>query len=742
MPIRIQWEDQFLIKPERLELVESTKPPFKFLNFKSVVGSDFIPYKIQMRAWEEIISQNHCLLLISGTGSGKTPAVFLGIVELLLKNRKGHCLIMYPMKALAQDQEVHLREICAKYDLTVQRYDSSISQEIKAKIREKPSEILIITPDTLMASIIRTKNEDWFNHLTKPLMIWMDEFHATSGTLGTALCYLLRILYLGNPSLRFYFTSATLANAQEVASLFPHPTTIIEGGSRHGNIKFHVSIVNDFSKILELVLHDQGQFLVFIENKQVIEQLMETQDLFSRQVDRYHADLPDAERHLILSKFTKHELKGLLCTSAVSLGIDIQSVKNIVLYGFPRSFSLLFQQMGRGTRDPDSNGNVYLLLDKLKLIDNYYLSHLEELQKNIKSSRANPVIIDLLNEKILRGMVLFAIRIGLTARDKLGAIFHEANKREKLQQILTWLLIKGFISKNKAEYTCIKESANDFLFNFVLNLRPGFPKFEIVRQLNEEETLLGYIDAETIPQRSCKGNYYNKEGHCYLIKEINIDSQKILVEEVDGHYNSKNTVSTTVALMTELKFQQTFDLKVRLAECRVQIRPQALQNFKITDKNEEISEPPVNPNLNGEYFMLDFNTIGLLIELPSDKEFSISSLVLYQLSKMILRNAAVLINVSENEIDCYQEMSKKMLYFLDRSCPTGASQQLFENFESILKKTYQVLAACPCEEGCDKCSIPVESTYLMPNFQSSDRYRKKEMLEMLKRCLNESGSIK
>jgi ATP-dependent helicase YprA (DUF1998 family) len=106
-----------------------------------------------------------------------------------------------------------------------------------------------------------------------------------------------------------------------------------------------------------------------------------------------------------------------------------------------------------------------------------------------------------------------------------------------------------------------------------------------------------------------------------------------------------------------------------------------------------------------------------------------------------LNNATLLINIADKEVDCYQESAKKLLYFLDRGCPTGVSQQLYENIEILLKKTYQILAACPCTGGCDKCSIPVESNYLNPNIHSTDRYRKEEMLTLLRRCLHESGLI-
>ena len=735
--VRVHWLLRFLIEAERLEIGDLSKAPFEILDVERMLGRDFVPHAIQNQAWVAIYNRQF-LFLVSGTGSGKTMGIIPGIIEALLKNMDAHCQIIYPMKALAQDQEWRLREWCSEHEITVQRYDSSIPKKVKEKIRRNPGDILIITPDTLMGSIVATQNEEWHAYLTTPSMIWVDEFHAMSGTLGTALSYLVRILHNLHPALRVFFTSATLANVAEIVKFFPQSPEVVKGGSRHGKIKFYVGTIKDLEAVMEVVLHDEGQFLLFIENKRLIEELITKNDLLARRVNQYHADLPDSERHLILSKFSKRELRGLLCTSAVSLGVDIPGVKNIVLYGFPRSFSLLFQEMGRGTRDFESSGRVFLLLDDSKLIDSYYCTHLEELEKDIRTYRSDPMIIDLLNEKILRGMVLFAIKLGLGTRERLAQVFKEASSAGKLEQTVTWLLIKGFISKNKEGYIYFKEPANHFLLNFISNLRPGFPKFKILTQMNDEEVELGSINAENIPHRACKGNYYNRENRCFLIKEIDADKREIRAEEIEEHFVSRNQVSTSVSMIDELKFKKTLELKIRLADFRVQVRPEALQNFKVI-KNvvNEVPEKVVHPNPR-ENFNLEFDTRGLTLEIDSSQLLRLSQSVLYQLSKILLRNAAVMINVSENEVDCYQNLDWKMLYFLDRSCPTGVCQQLYENIEAILKKTYQVLASCSCDGGCDKCSIPIESNYLIPQFQSEDRYNKDEMLEVLRRCLHES----
>jgi ATP-dependent helicase YprA (DUF1998 family) len=740
MEIQIRWYNRFIIEAEDLARDTLDHAPFQVVDIRKVLWEEFVPYKIQTRAWTTIILDDSFLLLGSGTGSGKTEAIVWGMLDRLLAKRTTHCLIMYPMKALAQDQETRLRHQCSELDLTIQRYDSSVSAKAKAMIRENPGEILIITPDTLMGSIVGTHNERWYNHLTKPQMIWVDEFHATGGTLGTALIYLIRVLHHCNRLLRVFLTSATLPNIHELARLLPHTTTVLEGKSIHGTIRFHVGPIEVFREIMDLVLLDEGQFLVFIENKQEIERLMRINAQFSPLLDRYHADLPDDERQLILTKFERREIKGLLCTSAISLGVDISSVKTIILYRFPRSFALLFQEMGRGMRTFEATGNVYLLLDETKMADNYYRRHLQELIADIHAYRVEPMVIDLLNEWILRGMVLFAIKLGMNRQQDLIQGFQEAHRIGKLEQILTWLLIKGFVSKSKGEFSYLDEYANDFLLEFLLNLRPGFPKFQIMTRENEKEMVLGFIGAEDIPFRACKGNYIFREGGSYLVNGINYNKRILQVVAKAKRCISKNIVSTTVNMCDELKFKAIGEVEIRLANFKVQVKPARLRNYQIITPYYELLDTEEDP---GEYlgnYVLDFKTRGLVLKFSDDSEDPPSRMALYQLSKVLLKTAVLLIDISEGEVDCYQNHDQGLCYFLDRSCPTGVSEQLYEKLEFLLRKTQQIVENCGCERGCDRCVIPVESNFLNPNVGSEDPYRKDELLSLLKRCLGESGN--
>ncbi|MFW9878295.1 MAG: helicase-related protein, partial [Candidatus Thorarchaeota archaeon] len=447
------------------------------------------------------------------------------------------------------------------------------------------------------------------------------------------------------------------------------------------------------------------------------------------------------KRILILDKLRDGKLKGLLCTSALGQGIDIPHINNIMIYKMPRNFSTLLQEFNRGTRNPDSVGNVFLLLDDQKLIDNFFIENPERLQEKIENFEVEPMSIDLLNERILGGMILYAIRLGIETRGKLKIIFKEAENISKLDKILTRLMAKGLISKFKDKYIFKSEYSNNFLYNFLSNLRTGFPRYKVISKSLEDENELGYIGSQSIPFRNCVGNYYEENHSCYLIKRIDKAQQEIYVERVSKYRVSGNQVSTQVVMMSELQLKEFKNFKLRLGEFKVTVLPELIQNFRIENNLRKIDQS-IDPKQFGDEFILNFETTGLLIEFNFIDDGLLDGSVLYQLSSIFLANAVFLININQNEVDHFQEYDRKFIYFLDRAGPTGVSKQIFEHFEYILEETMRILESCGCySEGCDKCCIPIQSNYLMPNYSSDDKYRRHEMIDLLKRCLNESSSI-
>ncbi|MHA1266382.1 MAG: DEAD/DEAH box helicase, partial [Candidatus Helarchaeota archaeon] len=150
--LQLRWLDRFYLPATQLEAGSLQEAPFQHLPLEQLVGPGFRPYRTQLRAWQGILDGD-AVFVVSGTGSGKTYAIVFGIFERLLRQRDAHCLILYPLKALAQDQEQQLRALGAQVGLTVQRYDSSVPSKVKAKIRAAPAPLLIITPDTLLGSL-------------------------------------------------------------------------------------------------------------------------------------------------------------------------------------------------------------------------------------------------------------------------------------------------------------------------------------------------------------------------------------------------------------------------------------------------------------------------------------------------------------------------------------------------------------------------------------------------------------
>ena len=197
-------------------------------------------YSHQRIAWDHS-SKSENLVIISGTASGKSLCYYLPILDAMLKDPASRALLLFPTKALAQDQ-LHkieaLLQLIPSHQIKVASYDGDTSTTHRRNIRENAN-IIISNPDMLHLGILphHTQWNDFFANLR---YIVIDEIHTYRGVFGSHVANVLRRLervtnhYHSRP--QFIMTSATIGNAEELAQkLTGLPVTVIsEDGAGHG----------------------------------------------------------------------------------------------------------------------------------------------------------------------------------------------------------------------------------------------------------------------------------------------------------------------------------------------------------------------------------------------------------------------------------------------------------------------------------------------------------------------------
>jgi len=323
------------------------------------------------------------LLLIAPTGSGKTEAALLPVLDqfLQLKERKGvSILYLTPLRALNRDM---LRRILAwssrlGFRVEVRHGDTPTAERRRQSV--KPPDFLITTPETLQA-LLPAKNMR--KHLSHVRWVIIDEAHQLAEDrrgiqLSVALQRLARLII---DRMQIIALSATLGNPDQIASLFSTPQNRLKVlhtpnlRAAEYFVEFPYATEDDhiqarslytspeamarLTRIAELVQSHRST-LIFVNSRTTAEMLASRLQMMRLQVAVHHSSLPREARVLAEERLKNGSIKAIICTSSLELGVDIGSVDLVIQYMSPRHVSTLIQRVGRsGHRfDRTSKGTI------------------------------------------------------------------------------------------------------------------------------------------------------------------------------------------------------------------------------------------------------------------------------------------------------------------------------------------------------------------------------------------------
>jgi ATP-dependent Lhr-like helicase len=340
------------------------------------------PTPPQSVAIPEIIDGKN-VLLIAPTGSGKTEAVLLPILDQLLKipTRQGFSIIyITPLRALNRDLLKRLEFWSKRLGFTVEVRHGDTSQKERRKQSIKPPDFLVTTPETLQAILpgkrLRT-------HLRHVRWVVIDEVHELAGDRrGVQLTVgLERLRKITDHEFQRIGLSATVGNPEQIAGFiaggrpceilqvsppkaakyfveFPHPTD--EDHMVAQSLYTTPEAAARLNRIWELV-EDHDSSLIFVNSRTNAETLGSKFHQLKRNIAVHHGSLPKEERVRVENDFKSGRTKALVCTSTLELGIDIGNVDLTIQYMSPRQVSSLIQRVGRSGHKLDrvSEGAIF-----------------------------------------------------------------------------------------------------------------------------------------------------------------------------------------------------------------------------------------------------------------------------------------------------------------------------------------------------------------------------------------------
>jgi ATP-dependent helicase Lhr and Lhr-like helicase len=361
------------------------------------------PTEPQAEGWREVAAGGHTLIA-APTGSGKTLAAFLVCIDRLYRGvpvTGPQVVYVSPLKALAtdihQNLEAPLREIAAvaaelgldapAIRVAVRTGDTAAAE--RTAMLKNPPDILITTPESLYLLVTAERSRSMLRG-TRTVIV--DEIHAVAvNKRGSHLALTLeRLAHVAEGPVQRVGLSATVRPIEAVARLLvgagedrdnPDGTpqcAIVDSGHRR-QLDLALELPDDelgavatgeqMAQILDMIAgHVAGHrtTLVFVNTRSMAERVAHQLgerlgEELGAQVAAHHGSLSKGRRQRVEARLRAGDLRALVATASLELGIDIGPVEMVCQIGSPRSIATFLQRVGRSnhTRTGTPAGRLY-----------------------------------------------------------------------------------------------------------------------------------------------------------------------------------------------------------------------------------------------------------------------------------------------------------------------------------------------------------------------------------------------
>ncbi len=356
------------------------------------------------------ILAGHNLLIISPTGSGKTEAALLPVLgQLVARERLGiGALYITPLRALNRDMQRRIEWWAQKLGIRVEIRHGDTPQSARRKQAVKPPDLLVTTPETLQAILPAKRMR---SHLAHVRHVIIDEVHQLAkDRRGIQVTIALERLRAVAGDFQRIGLSATVGNPKEVAALFGGESAleivqVAPPKQMEYRIEWPKPNDEDFELARQLfispevaasltfmqdAINEHRSTLVFVNSRMNAELLSSRFGMLKASVGVHHGSLPREAREKAEAEFKAGDLKALVATSTLELGIDIGSVDHALQYMSPRQATSLVQRVGRAghTLARTSKGTIVAvsaddLLESLAVIRRAQRAELEPLKIHV-----------------------------------------------------------------------------------------------------------------------------------------------------------------------------------------------------------------------------------------------------------------------------------------------------------------------------------------------------------------------
>jgi len=360
------------------------------------------PFDFQREVWAHIAAGRSGLLHAS-TGSGKTYALWLGVLQVLLDTLPHHkaaplsVIWLTPMRALAADTvralQAPLKDLAPAWTLGLRTGDTPAAERARQD-RRLPT-VLITTPESLTLLISREKSRE---ELAGVRFVIADEWHELLGNKrGVQTQLALARLRNFSPQVVAWGLSATLSNLEHSAQVLCRQTAknaskmavqpVLVQGKLDKALRIDTLIPAEpgryswaghlGARMLEPVVQEiaqSGTTLVFTNTRSQAEiwyqLILQEMPQWAGQIALHHGSLDKEVRDWVEQGLKAGQLRAVVATSSLDLGVDFLPVERVLQIGSAKGVARLLQRAGRSGHAPGRESRITLVpTNTLELIE-------------------------------------------------------------------------------------------------------------------------------------------------------------------------------------------------------------------------------------------------------------------------------------------------------------------------------------------------------------------------------------
>ncbi len=505
-----------------------------------------------------VILEGYNTLLVAPTGSGKTEAAMMPVLDGLLRGSFPEgikALYVTPLRALNRDLVTRISWWASQLDLKLAVRHGDTPKGERRRQARNPPDILLTTPETLqilmVADIMR-------RHLIGVRWVIVDELHELAeDKRGSQLSVLLERLSRLSGEHQRIGLSATVGSPEKLAEFLVgregsyklviskpekpyeievvYPGVIEEDDRSAGELGLHPSAVSRL-RTLSRSVRDNSPVLVFTNTRSESEVLVNRLRLYDPEikVEVHHSSLSLERRLDAEERLKSGELDAVVCTSSLELGIDIGVVNMVIQYGSPRQVTRLVQRVGRSGHSLDRiSKGIVIAVDEDDALEAATIARralVGQLEEPLIPDRPYDVLVQqlaglLLEDRMVRLKdVLQLLRRsytygGATSMDIEKAAGFMSNLRPPIARYLPYeeLLITPASTRRLMEYHFT-----------TLTMIPEEPKHVVMK---DDGIPVGFLDEEFMAGYVAVDTKFVLAGRAWIVKQVLDD--RVIVEEAE-----------------------------------------------------------------------------------------------------------------------------------------------------------------------------------------------------------------